>query len=249
MHESENSLQDLPKQNGFRLRGVEMTRLETFSDAAFAFAMTMLVISIDHIPGNYQELVAALKGVPAFAASFAQIMWLWVGHRTWSRRYGLEDATSTVLSLCLIFIMLVYVYPLRLIFSSLFAWLSGNWLPSEFVIHDTAELAGLFGVYGLGFGALAGALALLYLHAHSVAASLQLDDFERIKTTEEIVSLSVQASTGLASAAFAWVMPTSIATYAGFIYFSLSLTMPFIAIYYSKKTEPLSGTSPGLESS
>jgi hypothetical protein len=33
------NLDDLPKLRGFRLRGMEMTRLETFIDAAFAFAI------------------------------------------------------------------------------------------------------------------------------------------------------------------------------------------------------------------
>jgi uncharacterized membrane protein len=32
------------------MRGENMTRIETFVDAAFAFAFTMLVISIDEIP-------------------------------------------------------------------------------------------------------------------------------------------------------------------------------------------------------
>jgi hypothetical protein len=36
-------LDGLPHLNGFRLRGMQMTRLETFIDAAFAFAITMLV--------------------------------------------------------------------------------------------------------------------------------------------------------------------------------------------------------------
>src|SRR5438874_13439470 len=37
-------LEELPRLRGFRLRGLEMTRLETFIDAAFAFAISMLVI-------------------------------------------------------------------------------------------------------------------------------------------------------------------------------------------------------------
>ena len=37
-------LDALPRSKGFRLRGMEPTRLETFIDAAFAFPITMLVI-------------------------------------------------------------------------------------------------------------------------------------------------------------------------------------------------------------
>jgi uncharacterized membrane protein len=51
-----------------------MTRLETFTDAAFAFAVTLLAVSIDEIPNDYESLLLALKGTPAFAASFALLL-------------------------------------------------------------------------------------------------------------------------------------------------------------------------------
>ena len=88
MYWSESSLKILPRKQDIRLRGSKMTRLETFSDAAFAFAVTMLVVSVGSIPRDYAGLMQALKGVPAFAASFAAIMSVWGGHRKWSRRYG-----------------------------------------------------------------------------------------------------------------------------------------------------------------
>ena len=74
LHLSEENLATLPEARGFRLRGTETTRLETFTDAAFAFATSMLVISIGSLPRDYQELISALKGAPAFAASFAAIL-------------------------------------------------------------------------------------------------------------------------------------------------------------------------------
>src|SRR5947209_17272687 len=54
-------LDALPRLRGFRLRGMEMTRLETFMDAAFAFAISMLVIAAQQIPDNIQALLAAFK--------------------------------------------------------------------------------------------------------------------------------------------------------------------------------------------
>ena len=65
-------LAELPCHRNFRLRGVNMTRMETFADAAFAFAVTMLVISVEAVPQNYEEFAAALKSIPAFFASFLQ---------------------------------------------------------------------------------------------------------------------------------------------------------------------------------
>ena len=57
-------LDALPRLGGFRLRGIAMTRLETFIDAAFAFAITMLVIATQQIPDDIETLLAALKMCP-----------------------------------------------------------------------------------------------------------------------------------------------------------------------------------------
>jgi hypothetical protein len=46
-----------------------LPRLETFIDAAFAFAITMLVIATQQIPDDIETLLAAFKNVPAFVAS------------------------------------------------------------------------------------------------------------------------------------------------------------------------------------
>ena len=73
-------------QDGFVHRGRQVTRLEAFVDAAFAFAVTLLVISIDAIPDSRAALVLALKSVPSFAACFAMIAMFWAAHARWSRR-------------------------------------------------------------------------------------------------------------------------------------------------------------------
>jgi hypothetical protein len=60
-----SDLDALPRLRRFRLRGSAMTRLETFIDAAFAFAVTMLVIAAQRIPDDIETLLAAFKNVPA----------------------------------------------------------------------------------------------------------------------------------------------------------------------------------------
>ena len=56
-----------------------MTRLETFIDAAFAFAISMLVIVAQQIPDNIQALLAAFKNVPTFVCSIAVLGIFWRG--------------------------------------------------------------------------------------------------------------------------------------------------------------------------
>ena len=54
---------------GFRLRGNEVTRLESFSDAVFGFALTLLVVSLD-VPKSFDDLVDTKRGFTAFAICF-----------------------------------------------------------------------------------------------------------------------------------------------------------------------------------
>ena len=91
-------LDALPRLGGFRLRGMEITRLETFIDAVFAFAITMLVIAAQQIPDDIETLLAAFKNVPVFVASIIVLGIFWRGHWLWSRRYGLEDGISIFIS-------------------------------------------------------------------------------------------------------------------------------------------------------
>lgn len=236
---TDEKLKGVPEKKGFRLRGVEMTRLETFCDAAFAFATTLIVISVGGIPKSFHELAMALRGIPAFAGSFASITMLWVAHRKWSRRYGLEDTPSILISLIFIFIMLVYVYPLKMLYSALFSWLSNNWFPSSFEMQKNSDLTNLFIVFGLGFAAVSVILALLYKHALNKADELQLNAVEKMLTQEEIVSSLVLGLTATGSAVFAWIMPYRIGVWSGFIYMILPVIMPIIAVRYAKEVEKL----------
>jgi uncharacterized membrane protein len=103
-----SDLDALPRLHGFRLRGMEMTRLETFIDAAFAFAISMLVIAAQQIPDNIQTLLSAFKNVPTFVCSIAVLGIFWRGHWLWSRRYGLEDGASILISWGMIITILIF---------------------------------------------------------------------------------------------------------------------------------------------
>ena len=120
----QSDLDEMPVKDGFRLRGIEMTRTETFTDAAFAFAVTLLVISIDAVPTSYDELLLAVQGIPAFGLACALLFLFWYGHWSWSRRYGLEDFPSIVLSFLLVFVMLCYIFPMKYMTSIFVAWVT-----------------------------------------------------------------------------------------------------------------------------
>jgi len=227
----------LPRSKNFRLRGLETTRLDTFIDAAFAFATTMLVISIGNIPNNFSELILAFKSIPSFLASFASVVFIWLGHRKWSRRYGIENNITIIISLAIVFVLMIYVYPLRLVFSALFAWISGGLLPSEFRITSASELTSLFVFYGIGFASIAFLIGSLFLQSYKLRQKIFLDNIEVLLTKYEIASWFVMGTTALVSALFAIVMPLNIGVFAGFVYSLLPILMPAVSIYYTRLVE------------
>ncbi|HET7924442.1 MAG TPA: TMEM175 family protein [Rhodanobacteraceae bacterium] len=169
--------------HGFRIRGTSPTRVDAFVDAAFAFAVTLLVISIGHVPQSVSELVQALRGAPAFAASFYIVSRFWLAHRSWSRHYGIEDAYGVRLSLALVFLMLVYVYPLRMVAELTLASFSGGWLEeTPIVVHTVTDLRTIYVVFGIGYTLTAAIFVLLHRHALDIADELALTEAERIRT-------------------------------------------------------------------
>jgi len=232
---TQERLADLPAKDGVRLRGVEITRLETFCDAAFAFAVTLLVIGGGGVPDSYNQLVVAMKGIPAFAGSFSLIAWFWWSHRTWSRRYGLEDGQTVLLSLAFVFVMLIYVYPLRMIFSAFGDWASAGWLPTQFVIDTPKDMIGIFVIYGVGFAAQTGCLALLHRHVLKMRDQLGLDEVERVRTRQSMAENLVLGATGVASAVWALALPLRVGIYAGFVYAILPIAMPLLASIFNRR--------------
>jgi len=76
--------------------GDHVTRLATFVDAACAFAVTILVISVGNVPRSLTEFFEALWHIPGFIACLVLILLFWSAHNRFNRRYGLEDATTGI---------------------------------------------------------------------------------------------------------------------------------------------------------
>ncbi|MGL6291314.1 MAG: TMEM175 family protein [Silanimonas sp.] len=163
---------------GFRHRGDRTTRLEAFVDAAFAFALTLVIVMVGDLPRTAAELQDAAKSIPAFAACFWLLATFWRGHVDWSERFGLDDGRSRGLSLLLIFLVLVFVFPLRIVFATFFAWISGGWLPVGFDFEDSTDIQLMFQMFALAFGSMGATLWALNLHAWRCRAALGLDATE-----------------------------------------------------------------------
>lgn len=219
------------------IRQSHTTRLETFVDAAFAFALTMLVVSIDSVPQSFDELVDAIKRVPAFAASFLITVMFWLGHYRWSRRYGIEDTGSVVLSLALVFLMLVFLYPLRLMASGAFYSVSGGFLPTELQVTGLHELKFMFVLYGVGFMAMSSVLLALYARVRRLQLEPPLSAEDRAVAGVEVQAWSILAGTALASVLLALLLPAKLVGYAVWIYASLAVIMPIMGRRWGRAVE------------
>jgi uncharacterized membrane protein len=215
-------------------RGDKTTRLEAFVDAAFAFSVTLLVIAGDSLPTSIAELQAALKQIPAYAASFALIMRFWLSHADWSRRYGMDDAASNRLSLLLVFVLLIFVYPLKMVFSSLFAVLTLGYLPTPFSIGSVAEVPLMFQTFAVGFGSMALIMMLLFNGTLKKAAAMQLSADEVAYARFKRQDWALVAAFSLLSLLLAVLIPATPQSgvwvgMPGFIFFGLNIAQFVLA--------------------
>lgn len=186
--------------------GIEAGRLDMFVDGAFAFTLTLLVIGRDTVPVSTRELLHMLGGIPAFAASFAMMAFFWHGHVRWRRHNLRADGGGLFLSLLLVFFALIFVYPLHMMFSSLFDAVGPGEPPSEFALSDMGNMRALYVCYGVAFTCMAGTLALLFRHA---ARTAQREARSPLQAQVERLSWMVPTVLGLLSALLALALPAS----------------------------------------
>jgi uncharacterized membrane protein len=219
------NLDELPRLRGFRLRGIEMTRLETFIDAAFAFAITMLVIANGQLPETVGALLAAFKNVPAFVASIAVLSIFWRGHWLWSRRYGLEDGVSILISWAMLVTILIFVYPLKLLFSAMFHYLSNGHVGHLMQAQTAAQARALFAVYALGTTVIALEILFLNLRAWKLREPLRLNEREQLMTQGELSGWSIPVGVGLLALVLALTLPVEKVQWSGWSYFLLFILL------------------------
>ena len=141
---------------------------------------------------------------------------------------GLDDGRSVLLSLLLVFLVLVYVYPLRLIFSSFFEFMSRGWLSSPLQVRDPVELRAMFVAYALAWTTLGCVVVALYRHAWRCREALGLDRDERIALRGQIAAHAMIPFTGLV--ALGWIAVVTVAgvpelsAFSGFAYGLMGFT-------------------------
>jgi uncharacterized membrane protein len=199
----------------------EITRLEAFSDAVFAFALTLLVVSLD-VPKSVEELREMMLGFVPFALMFSMICWIWYEHSKFFRRYELDGALATALNCFLLFVVLFYVYPLKFLTNALVTPLVFELfhIPKTFETLSGGDTVLL--LYSYGVVMIFGAFVALYWQAWRRRAELGLDADDLVDLGDGLRGNIISAGFGVVSVALVYIARATelgwVFGVAGFIY-------------------------------
>ena len=132
-----------------------ISRLEALSDGVFAFAATLMVVSMD-LGESWVTMESKGLNLITFAVSFFVLIAFWVVHYNYFRRSGYVDYWVITYNTLLLFVILYYVFPLKS--------LTNSWLGQEAITME--GLSSLFQWYSLGFMLIFLCFSLMYRRAY-----------------------------------------------------------------------------------
>lgn len=199
----------------FRWRGGDVSRVENLSDIIFAMVLTLA--ALQSIPASFSELVGLWRGVLSIGLCFVLILLIWRTHHVFFRRYGLDDGWVTALNALLLFLVLIYIYPLKFMTDFVVNYFTGHFSsPAEIdAVLSLAQVPWLYAIYGGFFGAVYTVFALLHVHALRRADALELNQTERSWTLFEVEFGLGTALLSLLVIALAFALPSYIAPFSG----------------------------------
>ena len=220
----------------FRWRGTEVSRVEGFTDAVFAFAVTLLVVALEG-PHTFNGLLDVVRGFPAFVICFTLLMLFWNAHFRFHRRYGLEDVFTRVMTMAILVLVLSFVYPLKFLFTMLTVNLFGFDLTNSPHIENREQGQLLYLIYGFSFAGVWGLYALLYAHALRKRNELDLTEIEVVQTREALYENLIYVGVCVLSITLAFA--TSNPWLPGVVYFLLGPLQAFNGWWHGRKVSTM----------
>lgn len=154
-------------------------RLESFSDAVFAFAATLLVVSLE-VPDTFEVLKTQLKGIFSFGVSFGALVLIWRAHYSFFIRTTYRDNFIMIFNTILLFVVLYFVYPLKFLANMMFSnyYFTGK---NSYGIRTADDLSELFILYGIGIILIFFCFSMMYWRAEKKSSDdkIKLAFFKR----------------------------------------------------------------------
>ena len=229
------------KKNTIKWRSHEPSRLETFSDAVFAFAVTLIIVSLE-VPKSFDELFETMKGFVSFGVCFSLLFLIWNNQNIFFRRFGLVDAYTTLLNGILLFVVLTYTYPLKFLFTLV---LSGD---NTYLSHGVKlsmikpdQISTLMYVYDTGYVLIYLLFYLMYRHAQNKADELELTDYELFETRSQMYINLLNMLVGVLAIILTFILPENVKGGSGYVYFLLAILYPVFFSSRAKKSRQLFG--------
>ena len=133
--------------------------------------------------------------------------------------------------------MLIYIYPLKAIFSSMWFLVSGGRVGHVLGAQSESQVRALFAVFALGFTAIALEMVLLDLRAWQLREPLRLNAREQALTFHDVAGWSIPVGVGLVSLVLALCLPREQIEWSSWIYFSMAILVPLQKAYFKRKKE------------
>lgn len=139
-----------------------LSRIEAFSDGVFAFAATLLVVSLG--TDNSDSIIdVKIQSFAGFAISFFVLFAFWHLHYNFFRRTKYMDNWIIAINAILLFMVLYFVFPLKSLINT--------WFGAQGMTYE--KLASIFELYSLGFTLIFLCFSLMYLRAYRKSKDLE----------------------------------------------------------------------------
>ncbi|MEQ6167304.1 MULTISPECIES: TMEM175 family protein [unclassified Ekhidna] len=235
----------------FRYRGLNQTRIETFSDAVFAVAFTLVVLS-STVPETFEGLRRSIHDIIPSFICIVLIVVIWYQHYVFFLRYGLQNTKTVTVNTFLIFLLLIYVYPLKFLARFLVELYGGLIFgrPDNFMNDfggqmNSDNMTLLMTAYGAGATLIFVAMTWLYREAYKKRVELELNEYEAFTTKVSLWQNLLMSSIPFLSTVVAFLHPFGYGALnyaiAGFIYMLYPPVMIAFGYRVKKKSQKLFG--------
>lgn len=235
----------------FKYRGLDQTRIETFSDAVFAVAFTLVVLS-STVPETFDQLRRSIHDIIPSFICIVLIVVIWYQHYVFFLRYGLQNTKTVTVNTFLLFLVLIYIYPLKFLARFLVELYSGlifgrpdNFMSSFGGEMNSSNMTLLMTAYGAGATLIFMAMTWLYRHAYKKRAELGLNEYEAFATKASLWQNLLMSTIPFISTVIAFLHPFGYGALnfgiAGFVYMLYPPVMIAYGYKVKKRSEKLFG--------